>query len=314
MLQTKALYNLLRLNAAEDPAIRADPWALEDLRAASIEALLSRAQQYKIKLDKHSFLQFSEACDHPEGLTDLLLPDDASETTRDPFYLLIFELWRRLLPEKQCLSVFCDELDHRIALYDRGEPNSDEQVQDSLAHLLEIFDENVDSGADPEEIFIGITDYCAHDVEGFLYDYISDLLHSGNSLYASELIEGFSQYVTDPVWFDFLRVRLLAFTDIGDANLAMHRMLENELDLPFLIEMLRFLSANGERDLFQLTAKRALPLLSEEEDLIEIIRLSADFYGRLGEEKKEKAMQALLVERQAEPDQFPIVDFVRRYF
>ena len=60
MLQTKALYNLLRLNAAEDPAIRADPWALEDLRAASIEALLSRAQQYKIKLDKHSFLQFSK--------------------------------------------------------------------------------------------------------------------------------------------------------------------------------------------------------------------------------------------------------------
>lgn len=301
MLQTKALYNLLQLNAAEDPTVKAEPWALEDLRAVPMEELFLRLQQYKVQVDKRAFLQFSEQCDTPEELTDLLLPDEASEKIRDPFYLLVFELWRRLLPERQSLSIFCDELDHRIALYDQGHLESDELVQDALANLLEVFDENADSGAEPEEVLTVISDYCAHDLESFLYDYIADLLDSGHSLYASELTEGFSLYATEPLWFDFLRVRLLAFTDIGDANLAMHRLLENELELPLLLEILRFLSANGEHELFKLTVKRVLPLLSSQDELIEVMRWTADFYRRLDEDDKEKAVQKILSQRKSGP-------------
>lgn len=301
MLQTKALYNLLRLNAAEDPTLKADPWALEDLRSLPIDDLFSRLKKQKVQLDKRSFLHFSEQCDTPEELTDLLLPDDASEHVRDPFYLVVFELWRRLIPEKQSLSIFCDELDHRIDLYDQGKLENDEPIQDALANLLEVFDENADSGADPEEILIAVSDYCAHDLESFLYDYISDLLDSGNSLYASELIEGFSLYATEPLWFDFLRVRLLAFTDIGDANLAMHRLLEGELELPLILEMLRFLSANGEHELFKLAVKKALPLLTSQDELIDVMRLIADFYRRLDEDEKEKEVQKILDLRKSGP-------------
>lgn len=301
MLQTKALYNLLRLNAAEDPTLKADPWALEDLRALPIDDLFSRLKKYKIELDKRAFLHFSEQCDTPEELTDLLLHDEATENTRDPFYLAVFELWRRLIPEKQSLSIFCDELDHRIALYDQGNLDNDEPIQEALANLLEVFDENADSGADPEEILIAISDYCAHDLESFLYDYISDLFDSGNSLYASELIEGFSLYATEPLWFDFLRVRLLAFTDIGDANLAMHRLLESELDVPLLLEILRFLSTNGEHELFKVAMKKILPLLTSQEELIDVIRWAADFYRRLDEDDKEKKVQKILGVRKAGP-------------
>lgn len=301
MLQTKALYNLLRLNAAEDSSVKADPWALEDFRALSLEELFSRLENYKVQLNKSAFHQFADSCDTPEELADLLLPDEVSEKKRDPFYLIIFELWRRLLPEKQSLSIFCDELDHRIALYDQGHLESDELIQDALANLLEVLDENADSGADPEDIFTAICDYCAHDLESFLYDYIADLLDSGNSLYASELIEGFSPYVTEPLWFDFLRVRLLAFTDIGDANLAMHRLLEGELELPLLLEMIRFLSANGEHELFSLAVKKALPLIASHEEWTDVMAMVADYYRRLDEDNMEQTIQRIIDKRKAGP-------------
>lgn len=301
MLQTKAIYNLLRLNQAEDPTLKAEPWALEDLRACPMEELFARLHKYKVQLDRKAFIHFSEQCDTPEELTDLLLPDEALEEARDPFYLVVFELWRRLLPEKQSLSIFCDELDDRIGLYDQGKLENDEVIQDALANLLEVFDENADSGANPEDILIAVSDFCAHDIESFICDYISDLLDSGNPLYASELIEGFSPYVTEPLWFDFLRARLLTFTDIGDANLAMHRLLENELELLLLLEMLRFLSANAEHDLFKLAVKKTLPLLTSQEELIEVMQLIADFYRRLDEDEKEKAVQKVLCQRKIGP-------------
>src|SRR3990167_219398 len=209
MLQTKALYNLIRLNAAEDPSVKAEAWALEDLRAVALEDLFLRLQRAGIQVDKTVFLQFADNCDTPEELTDLLLADEAQDDRYDAHYLLVFELWRRLLPEKQSLSIFCDELDHRIALYDQENLESDELVQDALANLQEVLDENADSGAGPADVFDVICDYCAHDLENFIYDYISDLLDGGNELYASELIEGFASYIADPVWFAFLRARLL---------------------------------------------------------------------------------------------------------
>jgi hypothetical protein len=303
MLQTKALYNLLRLNRAENPTLKAEPWALEDLRTLPIEELFARLHKYAVQLDKKSFIQFSEQCDTPEELTDLLLHDEALEETRDPFYLVVFELWRRLLPEKQSLSIFCDELDFRISLYDQGNLENDEMIQDVLANLLEVFDENADTGADPEDILVAVSDFCAHDIESFIYDYISDLLDSGNSLYAAELVEGFAPYVTEPLWFDFLRARLLSVTDIGDANTIIRRLLENELELLLLLEMLRFLSANAEHDLFKLAIKKTVPLLTSQEELVEVMQWVADFYRRLDEDEKERAVQKVLNQRKIGPIQ-----------
>lgn len=297
MLQTKALYNLLRLNAAEDATVTADLWAVEDLRLLAMDELFLRLEKYKVRLTRISFHQFSDRCDTPEELTDLLLPDGLSEKERDPFYLLIFELWRRLLSERQSLSIFCDELDHRITLYDQGNIESDELVQDALANLLEVLDENVDAGADPKDVFTAVSNYCANDLEQFIYDYIAELLDNGNSLYASELIEGFFFYITEPLWFDLLKARLLAFTDIDNANLAIHRLLENALDLPLLLEILYFLATNGKQTLFILAVNKAIACLSSNEELIEVMTLVADYYRRLDEEVLEQAVQKLLKQR-----------------
>lgn len=303
MLQTKALYNLLRLNAAEGETVSAESWALENLRDLSQEELFSRLQKEDVALDPHAFLQFAEQCETPEELADLILPDQLSDDERDPLYLLIFELWRRLLPEKQSLSIFCDELDHRIALYDQHEEEADELIQEGLANLLEVLDENADTGAEPEAVFTAICDYCATDLETFLFDYIANLLDSGNSLYASELIEGFSPYVVEPLWFDFLRVRLLAFTDIGDAEVAMHRLLESDLDLLLLTEMIRFLSKREDSELFSLCIEKILPLLKTQEEFVEVLNATADHYRDIDSDLF-GSIQSLIKKQQA-PEQAP---------
>lgn len=297
MVQTKALYNLLRLNAAEDPTVSAEPWALEDLRAVSIENLFGRLAKANVPLDRSAFLQFAANCDTPEELAELLLPDE--EEQYDRLYLLVFELWRRLLPEKQSLSIFGDELDERIARYGQENLESDEPVQDVLANLLEILDENTDAGAAPQEVFEVISDYCAHDLENFIVDYIADILDSGNEAYASELIEGFAPYVNEPIWFDFLRARLVSSSDIKEANRLIHKILENEPDSSLLMEILNFLAGSGEHELFVAAVRKVLPLLKTEEEFLEVCEIVADYYRRLDQDAVEQSIQKLMQKRKS---------------
>ena len=116
----------------------------------------------------------------------------------------------------------------------------------------------------------------------------------GTLLYASELIEGFSPYITDPLWLDFLRIRLLAFTDIGDANLAMHRLLEADLDLPLTLEVLRFLSRGGRGELFSPCAKKALSLLQTGEEFLEVLNSALEYFSHLDEEDSRQVIQRLI--------------------
>lgn len=296
MLQTKAIYNLMRLNAAEDPTLKPESWAIEDLRKIPQQKLFARLVKAGIQLGEGTFLQYAEQCDTPEELADLLLPEEAEDKQWDSLYLVIFEVWRRLLPNKQSLSIFCDELDFQIALYDQGKLENDEPIQDGLANLLEILDENADAGGNPQDIFKAVSDYCAYDLESFLHDYISDLLDSKNQLYASELVDGFFPYVLDPIWFDFLRARLLSFSDIGEANRIIHGILE-KADEPLLMEILRFLAVNGEHELFLAATNQILPLLNTEEEFLEVMETAADYYRRLDEDGLEQSIQKLMKKR-----------------
>ena len=274
-------------------------WAVENLRSVALEELFARLARQGLSIDREMFLQFAESSDTPEELAEILLADSADEQLHDPLYLILFELWRRLLPEKPVLSIFCDELDHQIDLYDRNELESDEAIQNALANLQEILDENTDTGAQPQDVFAGVEEDCAHDVESFLYDYISGLLDAGNSLYASELIEGFSPYVPEPIWFDLLRARLLSLTDINEANVFTLQILKKNPELPILIDLLRFLSTVGDRALFVMAAKQAIPLLENEEDFREMLSLVSEYYRLLDLDDLEQAVQKLMQSRKA---------------
>ncbi|MBS0624575.1 MAG: hypothetical protein JSS32_00820 [Verrucomicrobia bacterium] len=298
-LQTKALYNLIRLNAQEDTSVDVEPWAVEDLREIPIESLFQKLTRFGILLEKHTFASFAEACDTPEDLTEIFLEEALNPKESDQVYLIIFELWRRLLPEKQSLSIFCDELDNRIFLYDKGQLESDEPIQDALANLKEILDENVDNGAEPAEIFQAICNFCAHDVEGFLYDYITDLLDTGNTIYASELIEGYCPFTTEPIWFEFLKARMISFTDPAKANAEMARILDQNPinDTAFLFEMLSFLAVSGEHPLFIAVIQKILSQIQSEDEFQELMEITADYYRRLDKDEIEAAIERLMKKR-----------------
>lgn len=299
MVQTKALYNLLRLNAAEDPSVSVESWALEDLRKVSLEELFDRLRKEKIALDKASFAAFADQCDTPEELADLLLADETDAQAQDAAYLVLFELWRRLLPEKPSLSIFCDELDYQISLYDQNLLDSDEMIQDGLANLQEILDEYTDVGTDPKEAFQLVSEHCAHDLETFLYDYITDLLDTGSFVYAADLIDGFSLYAQEGIWFTFLRARLFAGSDIQETNRLIHQILEKSQDVDLLFEVLHFLTENAEHSLFTAAVKKTLPHLKEQQDLLEVLEAMADYYRRLDQDPLEQTVQGWIDQKKS---------------
>lgn len=300
-IERRALYNLMRLNWLHNPNMAVEPWQVDDYRSMPLDTIFERLSFHDLDFDRHSFADLTSEYDTPEDFTEAVLADfDADTVTQDQVYLLLFELWRRLLPEKPCLSVFCDELDHQIHHYDAGELADPENIQDAVANLQVVLDENTDEGADPLEVFESICSGCANDVESFLYDYISDQIESGNLLYASDLLDGFNDYVKDVKWFDFLRARYVAHKDQTTANEFIPQLVQDASeapDLEFNLELLSFLVQGGGRSLFVDLVKKTLPLLETEEDFQDLLTICVDFFHRLDGEKEEIALQTLIRKR-----------------
>jgi hypothetical protein len=300
-IERRALYNLMRMNWLLDSNTEAEPWQVDDYRNMPSELIFERLKAHDILLERSIFLKLSENFDTPEELTDDLLADTYGDSiTQDQVYLLVFELWRRLLPETPSLSIFCDELDYQIYLYDSGKQENSEAIQDSIANLQVILDENADQGVDPVDVFESVCSGCANDLESFLYDYISDQIENGNLAYASELLDGFNDYVKDLRWFDFLKVRLMSQTDPQSAN-ELIKQLINEVaekpDIEFNLELLSFFIQAGEREIFVDLVKKTLPLIKFEEDFQDLLSICIDYYRRLDRDLEEQQLQKLLRKR-----------------
>ena len=299
-LERKALYNLLRMNWLRDQELDVEPWQVRDYREESLDDLLTELQELGVGLDQVSFLAFSEKSENPEELTDSLTEEEWDVKRQDKVYLIIFELWRRLLPEALCLSVFCDELDHQINLCDSGEGEEGEEIQDVLESLRDILDQNTDEGAEPKEVFSEVANACANDVESFLYDYISEQIDDGNYPYASELIDGLYDYVKDVKWFDYLKARVVGSRDIKEGNELIWKLVDETKSQPNLelyLEILSFLVQGGERELFQDILKISLPIVEVEEDFQDLLQICIDYHCCLDHDAQEQALRKLLDQR-----------------
>jgi hypothetical protein len=296
-LQTKALYNLLKFN---DSSINCDKWQVEDLRKEDTEALFLRLKNFGISIDKRHFTLYAENCDSPEELTECLVVEELPQDKYDPIYLIIFELWRRLFPEKPSMSIFCDELDLRIYLYLNKKLTTDELIQDAVDNLLDILNDNVDSGKDYEKVFESVSKYCAYDLDIFLYDYIADQIDDEHDTYANDLIEGFYHFIKNMIWFDFLRARLLSKTDITITNEILKNIIDSlieNFDIDLSLEILNFMTQVGDPDLFVMLAKISVKNLKNEEDFLELMEISTDFYRRLDNEEKATEVLSLIKNR-----------------
>lgn len=299
--ERRALYNSLRISWKQDSSLNVEPWQVEDYRALTLDQIFNRLSLQEIQFDRHSFTSFAEEFVTPEDLTDHLLADtDVDGATVDQIYLLIFELWRRLVPEKLSLSIFCDELDYQIDLYDTEPLTHQEAIQDALANLSVILEENTDEGVEPKEAFQTISQACANDLDSFIYDFTAEQIDNENESYATELIDDFAPFVSDPKWLDFLRCRLLANQDPVAANILLHQLIEESADakdIEFNFEVLSFLVTYGDQEDFVFLIKQTVPLLEKEEDFQDLLAVSADFYHRLDVEEVEHNLQKILKSR-----------------
>lgn len=298
-MERKALYNSLRMSVLLDPGVSYEPWQVEDYRALSTDELFLRLEKLGLKLDKTAFFKLSEEYETPEEFADSLANTDSPELA-DKFYLIIFELWRRLVPEKQSLSIFCDELDYQIQRYDSGHDEVSEGIEDAFANLEMILDENSDSGANPKELFNSVAAGCANDVESFLYDLIQTQIDHQNFTYATELIEGFLPYVPDSRWLEFFKAQVLFESDREESLKLIEQLMRGKnkgSDLELNLEMLAFLSKSGEDKLFKSLIKQTLPILEVEEDFVDLASIAADFCHYGDEDEKEKKVLELIDRR-----------------
>lgn len=300
--ERKTLYNLLRMNWLADPGIAVEPWQVEDYRSLSWQELFGGLSEFGYDFDKNSFLAYAEQVGSPEEFCDALLEEeDFDPMEQDQIYLLVFELWRRLVPEKICISVFCDELDHQIFLFDKGDLSIAESIQDAVANLQMIMDENYDQGANPEEVFRLVSKSCANDLETFLYDYIADQLESGNIAYASDLNDGFIDYLKGSKWMQLANIRLQEHLDQEAADEELKKFVARmvkEDDLRFNLELLSFIAQAGDKSEFSKMVKRTVALLETEEDFLDLLALCEEFYRFRDDDQKEKEVQHILDKRE----------------
>ncbi len=296
-IERRALYNLLRMNWLNDTGIKVEPWQVEDYRHTPLTQIFARLAEFEVQLDQHTFLSYAENFDTPEDLTEGLT-DTEDAKLQDQIYLLIFELWRRLAFHKPSLSIFCDELDQQIALYDQGCHEVAESIQDSLGNLQDILEDNTDKGSeDPQTIFQSLAEGCANDIESFLYDVIADQIDNNNYNYASELIDGFYEYIPNEKSFAFLRARIVALTDPAQANTMMWEILQEDtgsISIDLLFDFLCFEVQSAEEDLFVATVKIVIPQIENEEDFQDLLNVAIDYYDVLDMDQQEQAVLKIL--------------------
>jgi hypothetical protein len=294
-VEDKALYNFLRIQARLNPSLPVENWQVEDLRAPPLSTLFSKLETLQIPMNAASFLQYAEKCNSPEELVDLLWIKEDDLKGRAKAFLVLFELWRRLLSQKQSLSVFCDEIDHRIEQFHASERKDDEALLTILGELESILDKHVDGGVDPDEIFQKISTMCAYDIENLLYDLIADKIDNEENTTASELLEGFYIYMRDKKWFDFLRARQVYEVDEEEGEVMLERLFEQlkeEPSIELLLEIAGYILYKEENALFLKVARQACEFLQNESSFQELLDLTVEYFEyAMLKEKRQKAQE-----------------------
>lgn len=196
----RGFYNTLMFSSSNQK----EKWQIEDYKKLSLSALFERLSDLHIPLSQAQFESFLETSESPEDLTDILSEQEEGSADYEKAYLVIFELFRRLAPQKETLSIFCDRLDCLIHDYDEGKPVAEELVK-ALHDTLKIFENHTASGLSQKETYELFSSYLAQDLETFIYDFLCDLLEAGESTLAFELLFGFYEFLHDKTALDLLK-------------------------------------------------------------------------------------------------------------
>ncbi|MCH9611210.1 MAG: hypothetical protein S4CHLAM81_14130 [Chlamydiales bacterium] len=273
-LHRRARYNMMHLPGADEPL---EQWQKQDYRALDDGELFMQLQEAGLTIPTvELFEQMAEEFDSPDEMADTLAADN------DYAYLLLFELWRRHLPQQRCPSVFCDELDFQILHFEQGDLQYEEELQEIVDYLEQIFDDHVDEGADPQAVYQAFQQHCAHNLDQFLYQYIATQIDSGNIEYAYDLVEGFYPYISEPLFFDFLLARVAILQNPQEGTAYLEQLIRKVKSLELAEEILLYLVESSNHPLFCQMAQATLPLLPDEGSFREFLDLAAIHFERMG--------------------------------
>jgi hypothetical protein len=263
----KAHYNLLQSSSPQKKG-----WPFRDYRTLDDAALFHDLAQEGLHLDSiETFIKIASEHDAPEDLASELLKDFPEP---DHAFLILFELWRRFLPDSRSVSLFCDELDYQIHKYYAGK--NKKQIAEEVDYLQQICDENADSGIPQTDILVHLQNSCCQDIEAFLYDYILEQIESHYHDYAQDLIEGFYPYIQHQSWFEYLMIRLKKIQEPAVGDKSLKKLIKHVNDIDLALEILYFLSDTRD-PLFIPLAKKTLELVETYADLKDLIAY-ADYY------------------------------------
>ncbi len=294
MFLGRAKYNLLQYKKREVPTLNVLDWEIRDYRSLSNEALFKGLHCLGVDLQESDLKRFAQ---EDKSFEEINFPGKGEA------YLHFFELWRRFCPSQKSIAIFCDELDAFMDQYERGDESLNESI---LAEFFDILDESVDQGVKPKVAFKEISEYLAHDLESFFYNYIYHQIESNNEMGASELLENIYDYVEGSLWFEFLRIRLLKGASEEDSSAMMARFLEKlekkpEIELAF--EVLYYMIETGHKNLFINTYKSILKQIKNEDHFMEMLEIIFSYYSLNDLEKEESLIRELIQQRKNIPHQ-----------
>ncbi|MFN0064966.1 MAG: hypothetical protein ACKVOH_01880 [Chlamydiales bacterium] len=305
-LQRRAIYNLVNLHGQEEfeDLKNLEPWQKENYRSIETPYLYKRLHEIGLSIpNEDTFSQFADEYESPDDMVGALT-EKWEPLDQDKAYLLVFELWRRMLPEKRCPSVFCDELDYQISEYEKGNLELQEALQDIISYLQQILDDHVDEGNDPLSVINTFQTYCAHNIELFVFNYAQDAIESGDSDYAYDLIEGFYRYVNEPLWFDFLLCRIAILDDPEKGTQALSDVIKHVKSLDIADEILVYLAKERNHPLFCQLVLKILPLLESEEEFCELLESCSLHFSNL--ELNPERFDTMLSDREGIDPQTPL--------
>ena len=289
----RAYYNLLWLEKLRGNTIPAKGFEILDYRKLSLAELFINLENLNIFFNEVTFSRYCEDLDSPEELIESLGLDDGDEKREG--YLLCFELWRRLLPEKECVSIFCDELDRIIAKYEKD--RDDEELLQTLHHLIDILDRNTVTSDSAHEIFNRLSMYIAHDLENVIFTYIDTMITDGLEDEYLALLDHFMPYVSDKRNLQFLKLKTLS-NDFEEEkeNLSgfLVSSLTEDLNFPLSLHLLFYLTEMRNDELFSELFATLASSTKEEDSLVALLDVLVEYHRKRGREEKEKQVTRFL--------------------
>ena len=270
----RAKYNRLQISSKGG-----ESWEIVDYRNFDLREIFAKLEELGVELDEKVFRSLSEDFDTPEDMAAefaRIVPENGEQ-----IYLLLFELWRRLLEDRETISIFCDELDKLILQYEKRPEGVEDLIQVKLVELVDILDSNADAGNGTRALFKKVSDFSAFNLESFIYGFLLDQHKKENDVLAHELSSAFLPYIKEVRWFELLNLRLMADVKSEEFKHMLIRFEEDLTKSPVFnldLHFLTFLIEIGRHDAFARTFKRVLGGVKNEQEYLTLAKILFEYY------------------------------------